>query len=344
MSVTSKSPIQVVLAALATARRGLPAYSHICSPKTFTQHQLFACLVLKNFLKTDYRGVVDHLVDHSNLVELLELTRIPHFTTLQKASRRLLAADKAKRLMDATVRQQMGRRKRVSSAAIDSTGLQCGTASAYFVRRRKKVESPWKTVVYHNYPKLGIVCDTSNHFILAFQAGRGPRPDIDEFRPLVADALKRVRLSLMTADAGYDSEPNHQFARDGHGIRTVIPPKHGRPTKKPARGHYRRLMQTRFDREIYRNRVQVETVMSMIKRRQGSHVRGHKYWSQCRDLRLIALTHNIMILVLVEVFYRALPCYFLFMPRTARITPGGMVFHVLNRGVGRMRLFKKDRD
>ena len=32
------------------------------------------------------------------------------------------------------------------------------------------------------------------------------------------------------------------------------------------------------------------------------------------------------------------------MPRTARITPGGMVFHVLNRGVGRMQLFNKDRD
>jgi REP-associated tyrosine transposase len=27
------------------------------------------------------------------------------------------------------------------------------------------------------------------------------------------------------------------------------------------------------------------------------------------------------------------------MPRSARIAPGGMVFHVLNRGVGRMRLF-----
>ena len=32
------------------------------------------------------------------------------------------------------------------------------------------------------------------------------------------------------------------------------------------------------------------------------------------------------------------------MPRTARVAPGGMVFHVLNRGVGRMRLFNKDRD
>ena len=32
------------------------------------------------------------------------------------------------------------------------------------------------------------------------------------------------------------------------------------------------------------------------------------------------------------------------MPRTARIAPGGMVFHVLNRGVGRMRLFLSEAD
>ena len=32
------------------------------------------------------------------------------------------------------------------------------------------------------------------------------------------------------------------------------------------------------------------------------------------------------------------------MPRTNRIIPGGMLFHVLNRGVGRQRLFRKDSD
>ncbi len=32
------------------------------------------------------------------------------------------------------------------------------------------------------------------------------------------------------------------------------------------------------------------------------------------------------------------------MPRTARVTPGGMVFHVLNRAVGRRRLFDKEGD
>jgi len=81
----------VILAALAVAERSLPVYSHRCSPKKFTQHQLFACLVLKSFLKTDYRGVVAHLADCPSLVEVLGLPAIPHYTTLQKAARRLLA-------------------------------------------------------------------------------------------------------------------------------------------------------------------------------------------------------------------------------------------------------------
>ena len=81
-------------------------------------------------------------------------------------------------------------------------------------------------------------------------------------------------------------------------------------TTKPATGHYRRLMQTRFDVEAYHDRPQVGTVISMIKRRQGAHVRGINYWSQCRDLRLKVLTHNIMILLHIKVFYRAGQNYF----------------------------------
>jgi hypothetical protein len=305
VALTSKSPKAVALAALASARRALPAYSHKCSPKTFTQHQLFSCLVLKNFLKTDYRGVTAHLADHASLVKALELSRVPHFTTVQKAARRLLQAASARRLLDATVRMHQGRHRRVKHAAIDSTGLECTAASGYFIRRRTRVAEPWKTVVYHHYPKLGVVCDADSHFILAAHAGRGPRPDVDEFQPLFSEAMSRVRLLQVIADAGYDSEPNHRFARDRHGVRTLIPAKHGRPTDKLPTGRYRRLMKLRFDRHAYRHRTQVETVISMIKRRQGPHVHGRSYYSQCRDLRLLALTHNVMILVVVQVFYRA---------------------------------------
>ena len=63
MSTTSKSPRKVLLVAYATGMEALAVYSHPCSPKTFTQPQLFACLVLKAFLRVDYRGVADLLED-----------------------------------------------------------------------------------------------------------------------------------------------------------------------------------------------------------------------------------------------------------------------------------------
>ena len=322
MATTSKSPKDVLVTAYRVAQRSLKAYSHRCSPKKFTQHQLFAVLVLKNFLKTDYRGVVKHLRDCATLADAVELKMIPHFTTVQKASRRLLKTAPVRALLDETVRRQMGRRLRVPTAVIDSTGLECSSASAYFVRRRKKVGEAWNKVVYHRYPKLGVVSDADNHFIFAYEARRGPKPDVNEFESLVEQALTRIRITAILADAGYDSESNHSFARDEHGIRSVIPAKHGRPTTKPASGYYRRQMQVRFNRNAYRQRSQVETVMSMIKRRQGSHVRGTAYHSQCRDLRLMVLTHNVMILFWRHLFYRALPTPFLgreLLEKTAQI-------------------------
>ena len=96
MSTTSKSPRKVALVALKVAKRALPAYAHRFSPKKFTQHQLFACLVLRNFLKTDYRGVVAQLQESPQLTAAIELEKVPHFTTLQKASMKLLASPRTK--------------------------------------------------------------------------------------------------------------------------------------------------------------------------------------------------------------------------------------------------------
>lgn len=302
---TSKSPLAVVRTALVVAKRALPAYSHRCSPKKFTQHQLFACLVLKNFLKTDYRGVCAALCDCPALREVLGLEHVPHYTTLQKAAQRLLVSHFARKLLSETVRLQLGRRRKIACAAIDSTGLECTMASSYFVRRRAQVGGPWKKMVYHRFPKLSVVCDVASHFILAYRAHRGPKPDITEFKSLLDDALQRVRVATIVADGGYDSESNHVHARTRRGVRTIIPPVHGRPTTKPAQGHHRRLMQVRFDHDAYRKRGQVETVMSMLKRRQGAHIRAVKYHSQCRSLGLMVLTHNIMILLRRKVFYRA---------------------------------------
>jgi hypothetical protein len=86
----TKSPRAVVREALRLAKAALPAYSSPYSRKDYTQHQLFAVLALKTFLKTDYRGVVQFLADFAELRDDLGLKDVPHYSTLCYAEQRLL--------------------------------------------------------------------------------------------------------------------------------------------------------------------------------------------------------------------------------------------------------------
>ena len=57
-----------------------------------------------------------------------------------------------------------------------------------------------------SYPKLGVVCDVKSHFNFAYEARRGPKPDVNEFESLVGQALNRIRITTILADAGYGSK------------------------------------------------------------------------------------------------------------------------------------------
>jgi len=268
MSTTSKSPRRVLLLAYATAKNRLPAYAHRFSPKTYTLYQLFACLVLKTFLRTDYRGVVAFLRDCPDLAQQIDLKKIPHYTTLQKASKRLLSVPVANRLLETTVRMQQKHNNKIELAAIDSTGLQAGHTSSYFVKRRSRCPGLWQTTTYKRFPKLGVICDCQTHMVLSMQTSRGPSPDVNEFRDGLEPAAAKYDIDCLLADAGYDSESNHCYARDILQLETIIPAKHGRPTDKLPKGKYRRKMRLTFDADRYGQRWQVETVFSMIKRKQ----------------------------------------------------------------------------
>jgi hypothetical protein len=79
---TSKSTLTVAALVLEVARQSLPDYGHAKSPQKFTQPQLLACLVIKEFLRLDYRRIHALLTEWSDLRAVLELTKVPHFTTL----------------------------------------------------------------------------------------------------------------------------------------------------------------------------------------------------------------------------------------------------------------------
>jgi len=99
MYKTTKSPRKVLQVAHAVAVESLPAYAHRFSPKKFTQHQLFAVLALKEFMRCDYRKIAQLLEHCPDLREVIGLKQAPHFTTIQKAASRLMRLKPAKLLL-----------------------------------------------------------------------------------------------------------------------------------------------------------------------------------------------------------------------------------------------------
>ena len=71
------------------SRPHLADYGATRSRHDFTQRQLMVCLILRAYLKTTYRGVLEFLAVSQRLRERLGFAdKLPHFTTLQKFSRR----------------------------------------------------------------------------------------------------------------------------------------------------------------------------------------------------------------------------------------------------------------
>lgn len=293
---TSKSPKQTARVAYAAAKKTLPDYSHQYSPKKFTQPQLVACLVLKEFFTTDYRGISAILEDSSDLKKVLELKVVPHYTTLQKAAARLLKKKTMRKLIESILviaSQEKLMKSTIQLAALDGTGFESHHVSRYFVQRQKHTASYQRGY----FPKVGIICDTANHLIISGIPERGPKFDRTHYRAAIKEAREQKSIHTLLADAGYDGEANHVYAHATYGIHTIIPPTIGWQSRSMPRTYYRRLMRTHWPRKKYGQRWQVETVMSMLKRNLGTALRARSYWSQCREIMLRLFTHNVMIVL-----------------------------------------------
>jgi len=81
------------------------------------------------------------LADLPELCNVIGLTQVPHFTTLQKAEKRLLRSSAGGALLRSTIRLAIKTKimkRKVKLAAIDSTGFESHHISSYFVKRRQR--------------------------------------------------------------------------------------------------------------------------------------------------------------------------------------------------------------
>jgi hypothetical protein len=177
--------------------------------------------------------------------------------------------------------------------------LESRHTSRYFFQRagRKHTSRLWT--------KLTVACDTKSHFLAGATVTAGPSNDSPQFTPVMTQAALAVAWDRVLADAAFDAEEHHRYAREALGVRsTVIPLNRRNRGRKGPKAAYRRQMVKRFrkkpkgsrHRRVYGQRWQAESAFSRHKRRLGSALGGRSDGSRKRECYLRVLTHNLMLL------------------------------------------------
>jgi hypothetical protein len=256
MSTSPNLLLNVASLSMIVCRRHLAAYSHKMSPKRFTQSQLMTCLVLRAYLKTTYRGVIEVLEASEQLRQRIGLERLPNYSTLKKFADRVASPE----LVDALLGQILTLvEKPTPEVAIDATGLESSTASAHYQARSGRHR--------HQYVKLSLAVTCTTLLAVALVVSWGPTSDKVQAKELLTRAAEKVQPSWLYADAGYDAEWVHQTCRMGWGVRSLIPPAVVR-ADGTAGGFWRSRMTDLPPR--YGKRWHAESFMSGLKRTTGS--------------------------------------------------------------------------
>ena len=251
--------LEVTSLSLRIARKYVAPYSHRNSPQKFTQEQLLTCLILRAYLKTTYRGVIEVLEVSDALRDRLGLKSLPHYSTLKKFADRSSVLE----IVDAMLHELVQKfALDAEEAAIDSTGMETSSASAHFQSRSGKQRT--------KYVKLSVCVLAGSLIPSGLAVSWGPCNDKAEAAEVLAKAATSSQPKTLFADAGYDAEWVHRFCREDWQVDSVINPAVHR-ADGGLNGTYRSQMTAETLKEKgYGRRWLVESYMSGLKRTTGN--------------------------------------------------------------------------
>jgi hypothetical protein len=224
----------------------------------------------------------DWLVEAYYLRLFLQLSRIPHYTTLQKFTDRI----NIMMLGKITSSFILFSGTRHIFAGIDSTGFKITHASEYYTNRAK---------LQKKYAKLSIGADVLEQIICKVKVRRAPttRHDNIDFKPIVIRISKIKPLSVVVADKAYDSEDNHVLIREKLNGFSIMPPRYEDVPVWKTHGRYRKDMKCGYNKILYNQRNKDETIVSVIKRLFGEHITSKLIRMQNRELTFRCIAYNV---------------------------------------------------
>jgi hypothetical protein len=267
----------------------LAAYGSVKSRKDFTQRQLMSCLILKSYLKTSDRGLVDWLAGHTALRQVLGLEeKLPHYTALQKFSARPEVGAVAEALIARIGRAALRREGRKSAVAIDSTGLEPTAASAHYVSRTGRKRSKYLKV------SLSIVCGSL--LPLGLVLDWGPNNDKCQAFELLDKSFSAAGEHLPTqllADAGYDADWLHGVCREVWGVQSWVQPVVHRSDGSLGGCYRPKMTKPALQRNGYGRRWHIESFISGLKRFCGSALTARRERCQRHEASLRILAYSL---------------------------------------------------
>ena len=198
-----------------------PKYSCDYSNHIYNQPQLFTILAMKTYLKTTYREIIEILELSDKITKFLKLTKLPHYTTIQKFFVRMSDT----KLKDLNKLILFMHQIDCELAAMDGTGHTSDYADHYYAKIRGKCRK--------SYIKNHIAIDVDTRMILNYAANRGPKYDT-QFAIASIRQIKPYKPHYILADRAYDTEPIRKCINEEVGAFDQIPLK-----TRAKTGHYR---------------------------------------------------------------------------------------------------------
>jgi DDE family transposase len=258
----------------------IPLFSNRKSNHIFTIWQHIVLVTIRQYEGKSYRMFVDWLFEAIYLRSFLRLSRIPHFTTLQKFTDRISNSLLEKIISSFIV---ISGTKHIF-VGIDSTGFKMTHASHYYTER---------TGLRRRYAKLSIGADVLQQIICSIKIRRAPtRHDNIDFKPIITRMSNILPLSVVTGDKGYDSEDNHLLVREDLHAFSVIPARYEHVPIWRTYGRYRKQMKRGYSKLLYNQRNKDETIVSVIKRLFGEYLMSRLTRTQNRELSFRCITYN----------------------------------------------------